>query len=231
MIKFIFLLSLVSLSAELSAQTVTVKKASEKIKGENMDGFATDLKGSRGDASNTLTKILKEHGKIKFLSTDPFVVTNPVLNGGLYEKGVLYGIVREADASVTIWIGRKASDWTEAQLETVDKEIEKLVYEAGIQFYRDQVQKEIDQTQQAIDAVVKQISRFSSQGKDLVKKLENNDQEKIKLLKLMEANTLEDAVLKVKIENNKKAQDSVGNALNHIQEMKKVHQEKMRGIN
>jgi hypothetical protein len=231
MIKFIFLLSLVSLSAELSAQTVTVKKASEKLKGESMDGFATDLKGSRSDANNTLTKILKEHGKIKFLSADPFVVTNPVLNGGLYEKGVLYGLVRDADASVAIWIGRKASDWTEAQLETVDKEIEKLVYEAGIQFYRDQVQKEIDQTQQAIDAVVKQISRFSSQGKDLAKKLENNDQEKIKLLKLMEANTLEDAVLKVKIENNKKAQDSVGNALNRIQEMKKVHQEKMRGIN
>jgi hypothetical protein len=79
--------------------------------------------------------------------------------------------------------------------------------------------------------VVKQISRANGLGKDLAKRLENNDQEKIKLTKLMEANTLEDAVLKVKIENNKKAQDSVGNALNHIQEMKKVHQEKMRGIN
>lgn len=231
MIKFIFLLSLVLLGSELYAQTVTVKKANEKVKDESLDGFATDLKGSRGDASNTLTKILKEHGKIKFLSTDPIIVTNPILNGALYDKGILYGLIKEENSTVTIWIGKKTSDWTEGQLETVDKEIEKLVYQVGIQFYRDLVQKDVDQTQQAIDAVVKQISRANGQGKDLVKRLENNDQEKIKLTKQMESNKLEDAVLKVKIENNKKAQDSLAIALTHIQEMKKVHEEKMRKIN
>jgi hypothetical protein len=231
MIKFIFLLSLVLLSAELSAQIVTVKKASEKVKGESMDGFATDLKGSRSDANNTLTKILKEHGKIKFLSADPIIVTNPILNGALYDKGILYGLIKEENSTVTIWIGKKISDWTEGQLEPVDKEIEKLVYQVGIQFYRDLVQKDVDQTQQAIDAVVKQISRANGLGKDLVKRLENNDQEKIKLTKLMESNKLEDAVLKVKIEHNKKAQDSLAIALTHIQEMKKVHEEKMRKIN
>ena len=231
MIKFLSLLSIICFYQFTVAQTVTVKRVSEKVKGENMDGFTTDLKGKRNDVTSTLTKIVKEHGKIKFLSSDPIIITNPVLDGTLFEKGILYAFVKEAGTNSTVWIGRKASDWTEAQLETVDKQLEKLVYQTGIQFYRDAVQHDIDQAQQAIDAVDRQISKTFNQEKDLGKKLLNNEQEKVKLEQALEANKLENAVLKVKIENNKKAQDSLANTMTHIQEMKKIHETKMRAIN
>ncbi len=231
MIKFLSLLSIICFYQFTEAQTVTVKRVSEKVKGENMDGFTTDLKGKRNDVTSTLTKIVKEHGKIKFLSSDPIIITNPVLDGTLYEKGILYAFVKEAGTNSTVWIGRKASDWTEAQLETVDKQLEKLVYQTGIKFYRDAVQHDIDQAQQAIDAVDRQISKAFNQEKDLGKKLLNNEQEKVKLEQALEANKLENAVLKVKIENNKKAQDSLANSMTHIQEMKKIHETKMRAIN
>jgi hypothetical protein len=231
MIKFLSLLSIICFYQFTDAQTVTVKRVSEKVKGENMDGFTTDLQGKRNDVTSTLTKIVKEHGKIKFLSSDPIIITNPVLDGTLYEKGILYAFVKEAGTNITVWIGRKATDWTEAQLETVDKQLEKLVYQTGIQFYRDLVQHDIDQTQQAIDAVDRQISKAFNQEKDLGKKLLNNEQEKVKLEQALEANKLENAVLKVKIVNNKKAQDSLANTMTHIQEMKKIHEEKMRTIN
>jgi predicted RNase H-like nuclease (RuvC/YqgF family) len=231
MIKFIFLLSIISFSHLAISQTVTVKKLSDKIKGESLDGYGTEVQGKTNDATNALTKILKEYGKIKLLSSDPIIVINPVLNGNLYETGILYATVKEANFKLTIWVGRKASDWNKSQIDTVDNEIKKLVYQTGVQFYRDQVQHEIDQTQQAIDAVDKQIVKFNNQGKDLVKNLSNNDLQKIKLEKALEANKLENAVLNVKIENNKKAQDSLASALTHIQQMKKVHEEKMRKIN
>jgi hypothetical protein len=231
MIKFISLISLLSLCSVSIAQPVNVKRVSEKVKGETMEGYAAELQGKRNEVNSTVTKTLKEHGKIKFLSTDPLVITNPVLNGTLYEKGILYAFSKENGSAVSIWIGRKAGDWSEAELETVDKQLEKLVYQTGIQFYRDEVQRDIDQTQQAIDAVDKQILRAANQAKDLAKKLVNNDLEKIKLEQAIEANKLEDAVLKVKIVNNKKAQDSLASALTHIQEMKKVHEEKMKKIN
>ncbi len=229
--KFTLLVVSIFVFVSAQAQTVVVKKQSEKIKGESLEGFGVDVEGKKSDAANTLTKILKEHGKIKFLSADPIIVTNPMLSGALYEKGILYATAKENNATTTLWIGTKASDWQGTDAETIDKQLEKLVYQTGIQFYRDQVQAQIDQTQQAADAVAKQISRTISQGQDLVKKLENNGQEKIKLENAIEFNKLENAVLKVKIENNKKAQDSLVSATANIQQMKQVHEDRLRKIN
>jgi hypothetical protein len=229
--KFILLVASLFVFAPAEAQTVVVKMQSDNVKGENMEGYATEVQGKKTDVNTTLTKILKDHGKIKFLSSDPTVVTNPMLDGALYEKGILFATLKESSSVVTIWIGRKVSDWQGTDAETINKQVEKLVYQTGIQFYRDQVQMQIDQTQQAADAVAKQISRTISQSQDLVKKLENNGQEKIRLENSIELNKLENAVLKVKIENNKKAQDSLVSATAKIQQMKQVHEERLRKIN
>jgi hypothetical protein len=95
-----------------------------------------------------------------------------------------------------------------------------MITEFGIRFYRERAQAQVDETQQAMDAVDKQSLRFANQGKDLAAKLTANELEKIKLEKAIENNKLENAVLKVKIENNKKAQDSIANAGVQIKKVK-----------
>lgn len=229
--KFINTALLITSLMVAHAQTVVVKKQPDKIKDENYEGFAADIEGKRADATSTLNKILKEHGKIKFLSSDPIIVTNPILNGALYPKGILYAMVKENNPTVTLWIGIKVSEWEGTDMETIDKQLEKLVYQTGVQFYRDKVQAQIDETNQAADAVYKQIAKAINQATDLKKKLSNNAEEKIKLLQAMEGNKFEDLVLKVKIVNNKKAQDSLASAASTIQQMKLVHEEKLRNIN
>jgi hypothetical protein len=106
-----------------------------------------------------------------------------------------------------------------------------MVYQFGIKFYRDQVQKQIDETQQALDAVEKQQQRSLNQSKDLTIKLSNNEQEKIQLEKSLENNKLENVALKIRIENNKKAQDSLVNVNTQIKKVLEVQKEKQRKIN
>jgi hypothetical protein len=229
--KFISTITFLLAAIISFGQTVTVKKQTEKIKSETADGFSTNLDGKRADVNASLTKFLKELGKIKFLSSDPVVVTEPVFNGTVYPKGAIYALTTESGNVVTVWLGIRATEWETKDVSFIEKQLEKLVNQFGIRFYREKMQNQIDESQQALDAVDKQTLRFANQGKDLTGKLASNELEKVKLEKAMEANKLENAALKIKIDNNKKAQDSIANAAVQIKKVKESQMEKLRKIN
>ncbi|WP_254157854.1 hypothetical protein [Chryseosolibacter indicus] len=54
-------------------------------------------------------------------------------------------------------------------IEDVIKDVEKLVHDFGVSFYRDKVQQQIDESNRALQAVEKQQLRLVGQNKDLVK--------------------------------------------------------------
>jgi hypothetical protein len=83
MIKFRVTVFFLLVGLGVQAQSVPVKKQKQRLKGENIDGFAVDLEGKKSDVSASLTRYLKEVGKIKFLSSDPLVITDPVFNGNV----------------------------------------------------------------------------------------------------------------------------------------------------
>ena len=229
--KFSWIVLFLFLGSVANSQTVTVKSQSEKIKGESTEGFAVNLDGKRPDVNSSFNKFLKELGKIKFLSSDPVVVTEPIFNGTVYPKGAIYALTSESGNVVTVWMGIKPSEWESKDVSFINKQLEKLLYQYGIQFYRNKMQDQINESQQAADAVEKQALRFQGQGRDLAAKLANNELEKIKIDKSLEANKLENIALKIKIENNKKAQDSIANAAVQIKKVKESQIEKLRKIN
>lgn len=221
--------------ASAKAQTVTVNKQNEKVKSESIEVFATTLDGKKEDIQNAWVRYLKDMGKLKQgiipVSGSVMTVAEPIINTTPYTKGLVYASSREGEKSSTVWMGINPADWNEGDVPTVTRELEKMLYQFGIKFYRDRVQVEIDQTQQALEAVEKQQQRAVSQQKDLANKLVNNEQQKIQLEKSLEANKLENAVLKVKIDNNKKAQDSLQNAGLQIKKVMESNKEKQRKIN
>ncbi|HTJ52515.1 MAG TPA: hypothetical protein VL443_23810, partial [Cyclobacteriaceae bacterium] len=79
----------------------------------------------------------------------------------------------------------------------------------GVQFYRDKIQEQIDESNRALSAVERQQQRFSNQNRDLNMKLEDNKREKIQLEKSLVDNKTEYETLLKKIEKNKKDQDSL----------------------
>lgn len=229
--KFLITATFLFITLAGFGQPVTVKKHTEKIKSETAEGFSTNLEGKRAEVNASLNKFLKEIGKIKFLSSDPLVITEPNINGTVYPKGVVYALTTESGNVVTVWLGVRATEWETKDADFIQKQLEKLTYQFGVRFYREKMQNQIDESQQALDAVDKQTLRFANQGKDLASKLINNELEKVKLEKALEANKLENAALKIKIENNKKAQDSIANAATQIKKVKESQMEKLRKIN
>ena len=228
--KFKILLISICLIVTAQAQTVTVNSKSEKVKGESSEGYATELEGKKDDVSPAWNKFLKDIGKVKNPG-GTITITEPAIGGTVYPKGIVYATVEGNEEKATIWLGLNKDEWVVNDIEIVTKELEKLVYRFGVKFYRDQIQKQIDEAQQASDAVDKQKQRLLNQNKDLTNKLANNEQQKIQLEKSLEVNKLDHLVLLQKIVNNKNSQDSVSNAGVQIKKVVELHKERQRKVN
>jgi len=228
--KFLGAMGLCFILGVGQAQTVTVKKQNETVKNETIEVFATTLDGRKEDIQQAFNRYLKEVGKVKLFSS-PTTITEPVISGTSFSKGIVYAGTQAGDKSSTVWMGINPAEWEAKDVTYATRELQKMVYQFGVKFYRDQAQKQIDETQQALDAVIKQQQRMLNQSKDLTIKLSNNEQEKIQLEKSLENNNLENAALKIRIENNKKAQDSLLNVNAQIKKVLEANQEKQRKIN
>lgn len=218
---------LISLSAV--AQTVKVNSKSNRIKGNACAGFSLELDGKADDVENSLVKFLKEYGKPRS-STDYVSVTGPTLGGSFYDGKTLYATVTGDDKKAQVWLGVDTAEWKTSSVSALDR-IEKMAYQFGVNFYKEQIQKEVDESQRAFDATEKQKTRLANQVKDLNLQLSNNEQEKVHLEKSLEANSLEHAVLLQKIANNKKSQDSVANAGMQIKKILDAKKEKQKKVN
>lgn len=214
-----------------NGQNIKVSKQKEQVKSESIDVYAIMLEGKKEDISSSWNKYLKEIGKMKLLAT-PITIADPIMNGKTYTGKSFYAdLTKNNETSSTVWAGINPTEWNESDVEDVNRGLEKLVYQFGVTYYRQVVQKQIDETQQAVEAVEKQNQRMLNQNKDLTLKLSNNEQEKVQLEKSLEANKLENASLKIKLENNKKAQDSLANVTIQIKKVMESHKEKQKKIN
>ncbi len=226
-----FLLVMMTLSFGITqSQTVIVNKQNEKVKDETLEVFVTSLDGRKEDIQSAWVRFLKDMGKLR-QSGNPMTVTEPTISGTSFSNGIVYAASNEGEKSTTLWMGINPKEWEDKDIKYANRELQKMLYQFGVKFYRDQVQKQIDETQQALDAVEKQQQRMLNQNKDLTIKLSNSHQEKIQLEKSLEANKLENAVLKVKLDNNKKAQDSLVNVGAQIKKVMETHKERQRKIN
>lgn len=212
------------------SQTVTVNKQKEKVKGEHLEVFAAELEGKKNDIEGAWVRFLKDMGKLKQMG-NPMTVSEPIISGTPFTKGVVYAESKGDEKKTTVWAGINPTEWDEKDLTYVTRELQKMVYQFGIKFYRDQAQKEIDETQQALEAVEKQQQKSVNQNKDLTIKLSNNEQEKIQLEKSIDNNKLENAALKIRLENNVKAQDSLAQVNLQIRKVLEGQKEKLRKIN
>lgn len=216
------------LSTLLVAQTVKVKKESARIKGENTEGVAVDLKAAGEEISGSLLKYLKSLGKVK-QNEGVFVLTDAMIYGNPY-AGPVYAVVKNNDSDGQAWLGIIGSEWSSGNIEKINAELEKLVYDFGVKFYRDKIQTQIDESTRALLAVEKQQQRFSNENKNLNVKLEGNKQEKIRLEKSIVENKTEYESLLRKIEKNKKDQDSIVMVAEQVKKVVEMHKDRQRSV-
>ncbi len=228
--KLVVLLGFLAFSPLLQAQKVTVNKKSDKVKGESAEGYTTTLEGKKEDIAAAWAKYIKTFGRVKSGSGYDFI-ENPAMGGTVYTSGILYAKNDGNVESGSVWLGIRADEWTVNDIKIVEETVEKLVYQFGIKFYKDKIQAQINEAQQALNIVVRKQQQLVGENKILNSKLTNNEQQKIQLEKSLEANKLEHLVLQQKIVNNKKAQDSVAATTVPIKRAIEMHQERLRKVN
>jgi hypothetical protein len=227
--RFTLIALLLFSTLSMSAQTVKVKKENSTVKGEAAEGYAVELEGTLSEVNSSFVKFLKIYGKPK-QSEGILTLTESVINSRTYTTPV-FALVKENGKTATAWIGIKTSAWPADDAVTVSKELEKMLYDFGVKFYRDKIQVQIDETNRAYQAVEKQKQRLVNENKTLLTNIEDNKREKIQLEKALANNKLENELLLKKIEKNKLDQDSVALAGEQIKKVTELHKERQRKVN
>lgn len=227
--RSVFFFFIISISLSVAGQTVKVKKETARIKNDYADGFEVELQATAEEVEASLAKWMKSFGKAK--SHGNFIaVSEPTIQEKKYTAPV-YALNKQVGNIVSAWIGIESSDWSKNEAEEVSKELEKLIYDFGVNFYREKIQKQIDESVRASQAVERQQQRLQNQNRDLNNRIENNKREKIALEKSLENNRIELETLTKRLEKNKKDQDSVAVAGEQIKKVIEMHKEKQRKVN
>lgn len=226
--KFSSLFIIVLASMPLFGQSVKVKKEVAKISNENIEGYAIELEAMIKDVDPSFTKYLKTLGKVK-PNGDYIMLTESTLNGKFYGLPI-YGLTKDKGKLTQAWLGIKSNEWSAVDGVEISKQLETMIYNFGIKFYKDKIQEQIDESARALQAVEKQQQRLLNQNNDLNARLEENKRDKIRLEKSLLDNGVEHENLLKRIDKNKKDQDSVALANEQIKKIIELQKEKQRKV-
>jgi hypothetical protein len=162
---------------EGKSQTVKAAESTIQIKGEQAEGYEVQLDGTVNEIESQLLKFLKPVGKSKRVD-DMYSISLSLINNKNYTSPI-YVAVRDKGAAAA-WIGVKPSEWS-SNKDEVKKELQQLVHDFGVSFYRTKVQEQIDESTRALQAVERQQQKLVNQNKDLNTRLEDNKREKFSL--------------------------------------------------
>jgi hypothetical protein len=228
--KFALIFSFFALALTATAQTVKVKKETARIKGENLEGFEVELDGTPEEVGSALLKLAKSLGKAK-QATDGITINEPTIGAIPYATPAYAVMKTKSTTKAAAWIGMKPEGGSAETTAHVNKELEKIMHDFGVKFYREKIQVQIDESTRAAQAVEKQQQKLVNENKNLNVKVEDNKREKIQLEKSLENNKLQNADLLKRIAKNKHDQDSVALAGVQIKKVMEAQKEKQRKVN
>lgn len=199
--KFLSLALLVFIIMPVTGQEVEVSEYSAKVLDVRHPGFRTKITGEAGEVEAFLKKELRQLGKLRERNTY-FQVSDVTLNGNYFEDRMFYAQLGINENAQTFWIGADTTGLG-ANSEKVLEDLRAYTYDFAINFYKDQVQKEIDESEKAEQYMEKQFNRLNKDSVSLQNKLIANERELIRLQEAIEANKKEHEDLLQSIETNK----------------------------
>ncbi|HMP99278.1 MAG TPA: hypothetical protein PKC24_05805 [Cyclobacteriaceae bacterium] len=227
--KLIFLLTACVMYSYGFSQRVTVVKATEKIKSDQVEGAQAQMDASKKELEDAWLKFVKGWGKSKS-SGELIEIRDAIIDGESYSGKIVYAKVTDLGKSSVIWMGIREKDWDENYTK-VNPFMDRLVKEFCVKFYQEKILAEISESEKALRFAERQQGRLLSEQGDLNLKLEENEREKIQLERSINNNALQNQVLKQKIENNKNSQDSISISLEKIKRMIDMQRERLRQVN
>lgn len=216
-------------SASLHAQAIVVKKEKAPLRKEYGQGFEVVLaEATYAEVTDALGRWVRSYGKTKSYDA-AVVIDQPVL----YEKtyaGRVFAQARQTADIVSAWIGVLPDEWSKKEIEDVESQLEKIIYEFAVHFQKEKIQKQIDESLRASQAVDRQLQRLRNQNRDLQTRIDNNKRQKTELEQALEKNRLDLETLTQRLAQNEKDQDSVALAAQQIKKAIEMHQQRQQQV-
>jgi len=217
-------------TAAVAPTTIATMQAAEKIRDEVCSGYSIKIAGEFNEVHDAFIKNLKTYGKVKE-DRRRISVSNPSINGTMHQEKSMYALAKKGAPENYLWVGINMQEWEQASIDLINPQMEQVLKNFVLAYYRGRAQKKIDETQKAWNSIEKLQSKTVKQSSDLSRRLENNVKEKARLQQAIVDNDNENVSLKARLVSNKKAQDSIAKVLEQVKKKMAVHQEELRKIN
>ncbi len=220
--NLLMMLCAVVCCASASAQAITVKEEKAPLRNAYGEGYEALLEGATYDeVQHSFSRWMKAFGKTK--ADDQAIVIDEPTIGETPVGGRIFAQVRQMGDLVSAWIGILRDEWSRNDIESINPQLKQMVYDFAVHFHKEKIQRQIDESVRASEAVDKQLQRLRNQNRDLTGRIEDNKQEKIELEQSLEENKLELEDLTKRMEKNLKDQDSVSIAAAQIKKAIEMH--------
>jgi hypothetical protein len=210
------------------AQTVEVTQQDQQLGGKKLVGFATALEAPKDEVSPAIARYLKVYGKPKQQETH-LQLAETTLNGQVFTKP-LYALVAPTTTGSTVWLGVSRTEWG-ADTSKILSQLELITKSMGVAFYRDKIQAQIDEAQQAVQAVERQQQRTVNDEQNILQRTENNKREHRNLKMAIQRNRADSVTLYLKLQQNKRSGDSLRMVSDKVRKALLFQQERQRKVN
>lgn len=230
MVKSILTTVLLCTQILLFSQKVTVSEASEKIGDTPRTGMAITLKLSQKMVENGWEKFLKDHGKYDSKKNEYTQVVGEYKELSGTPVRTLSKVLTSKDGSVTVfwaidmgneYLSSKSNKWSAA---------EKLLHDFGVAMYIQDVNQQVKEAEEAVADASKKQEKKIREGENLVKKVENNKDEKVKLEQKLKDNAQELIDLQKSQDQNKLDQTEAAKDVEKMKKAVEVTKQKLKNI-
>ena len=231
MLKYIIVfLFVVFMANTLFAQSYNIKDESHRVNNKNYPGVSSLVDGDFDKVETFWLDYLKDHGKVRrrrdYYQITLFGVKDLAVDTVTYVTRVE---IESDDSLGLIWLA-PIGEFSEADIKTLNSNIEKILKLATRAFYISLVQKKIDQSEGAAIVVSKNHQKLIYQGENFVE-----DSVAAETLKLELETRLEETILKIKvltqqIIDNKAATIEAYEDLEKIKKVVAGHKESLKQI-
>lgn len=211
-----------------AAQTVEVVSQNKPLAGKKLTGFVTTLEAAKDEVTPAVMRYLKVYGKPKQQETH-IQLLETTLNGQVFANP-LYALVAPTTTGSTLWLGISKTEWG-ADSSKILPQLEQIAKSMGVAFYRDKIQAQIDEAQQAVQAVERQQQRTANEEQNILQRTENNKREYRNLKTAIQRNRADSVTLYLKRQQNMRSSDSLRMVSDKVRKALFFQQERQRKVN
>jgi uncharacterized protein YfkK (UPF0435 family) len=225
----VFLL-VVTITNTLVAQSYSIKNESQRVNNKKYAGVSSLVEGDFNDVEEFWFDYVKDHGKVRrkrnYSQVTVFSVKDLTVDTITYVTRVS---VATNDSLGLIWLA-PLGEFSDSDLKSLNTDIEKILKIATRAYYISEVQKNIDQSEEAAIIVSKNHQKLIYQGKNYVA-----DSLAAENLKADLENRLEETILKIKVLSQQIIDNKAATikAYEDLEKIKKViarHKESLKKI-